>query len=169
MRCHKRGSDVDEGKKFYHRCGFKLNVDEDVLKIKIEDLRHKEARWLFLALGFALFLFCVWLVLSFTANSFILLSLALVLTLIGDIGGVYYSQKIEKLMKEGYDPKHGGYVRRIIEFRGKEYTYSVHLLRGFLISLGVGFISSIFGVGSGIIHVPAMILYIFTKSWVRKN
>ncbi|MFQ6077315.1 MAG: hypothetical protein ACE5Z5_14510, partial [Candidatus Bathyarchaeia archaeon] len=81
------------------RCGFKLNVDEDVLKIKIEDFRHKEARWLFLALGFALFLFCVWLVLSFTANSFILLLLALVLTLIGDIGGVYYSQKIEKLMK----------------------------------------------------------------------
>ena len=53
--------------------------------------------------------------------------------------------------------KSGSYKRTIKDFNGEVYEYSVHLPRGFLISLLVGFISSIFGIGGGIIHVPAMI------------
>jgi len=60
-------------------------------------------------------------------------------------------------LKEVNDPKHMGYHRRIIDFKGEEHSYSVPLLRGFLISFLVGFVSSIFGIGGGIIHVPAMI------------
>lgn len=55
------------------------------------------------------------------------------------------------------NPKPGGLARRLVDFRGEEYSYSVHLLRGFLVSFAVGFMSSIFGIGGGIIHVPAMI------------
>jgi len=51
----------------------------------------------------------------------------------------------------------GGYQRKIRDFRGEEYNYSIHLLRGFIISFFVGFVSSIFGVGGGIMHVPAMV------------
>ncbi|MEM4297721.1 MAG: sulfite exporter TauE/SafE family protein [Nitrososphaerota archaeon] len=51
----------------------------------------------------------------------------------------------------------GGYSRRLRDSEGEEYSYSVHILRGLLISFLVGFISSIFGIGGGIIHVPVMI------------
>ncbi|MFH0848114.1 MAG: sulfite exporter TauE/SafE family protein [archaeon] len=51
----------------------------------------------------------------------------------------------------------GTYRRTLVDSRGNVYEYSVNLVRGLIISLGVGFISSIFGIGGGIIHVPAMI------------
>jgi uncharacterized membrane protein YfcA len=50
-----------------------------------------------------------------------------------------------------------GYIRKIIDFRGREFNYSIHLQRGFLISFLVGFAKSIFGIGGGIILVPTMI------------
>jgi len=54
--------------------------------------------------------------------------------------------------------KAGGFYRRIIDHNGNVYEYSISLTKGLLISFCIGFISSIFGVGGGIIHVPAMIL-----------
>jgi len=54
--------------------------------------------------------------------------------------------------------KNKGYYRRIIDWKGNVYEYSINLTKGLLISFFIGFISSIFGVGGGIIHVPAMIL-----------
>lgn len=54
----------------------------------------------------------------------------------------------------------GGHQRTLVDFQGNVYRYSVNLTRGLLISFGVGFISSIFGIGGGIIHVPAMIFLI---------
>ena len=52
----------------------------------------------------------------------------------------------------------GTHHRRIVNGEGNIYEYSISLTKGLLISFCVGFVSSIFGVGGGIIHVPAMIL-----------
>jgi uncharacterized membrane protein YfcA len=52
----------------------------------------------------------------------------------------------------------GNYHRKIVNGKGNIYEYSISLTKGLLISFCVGFVSSIFGVGGGIIHVPAMIL-----------
>lgn len=101
MKSSNATSGEEGGKNLYPRCSFKLDVDKHVCTrvITIEELRHKEERWLFSMLGFAFFFFILWLVFSFDAKSIVLLLLALALTLIGDMGGVYYSHKIEKLKK----------------------------------------------------------------------
>lgn len=50
-----------------------------------------------------------------------------------------------------------GVVRRTIrDIHGNTFTYSYHLWKGVLISTAVGFISSLLGIGGGIIHVPIM-------------
>jgi uncharacterized membrane protein YfcA len=55
------------------------------------------------------------------------------------------------------NPVAKGYCRILVDSSGKTYEYSVSLPIGMFISFGVGFVSSIFGIGGGIIHVPAMI------------
>ncbi|MBS7655598.1 sulfite exporter TauE/SafE family protein [Candidatus Bathyarchaeota archaeon] len=67
---------------------------------------------------------------------------------------------ISKPVKEKYCnlKKTGSVYRRIIDYNGNVYEYSISLTKGLLINFFIGFISSIFGVGGGIIHVPAMIL-----------
>lgn len=56
------------------------------------------------------------------------------------------------------DPVRGRWVvhRRITDSQGDTFVYSVRMWQGLLISLGVGFMSSLLGIGGGIIHVPAM-------------
>ena len=50
-----------------------------------------------------------------------------------------------------------GVVRRDITDRaGQHFVYSFQLWKGVLISAGVGFISSLLGIGGGVIHVPIM-------------
>lgn len=50
-----------------------------------------------------------------------------------------------------------GVVRRkITDINGNTFVYSFHLWKGVAISVGVGFISSLLGIGGGIIHVPVM-------------
>ncbi len=51
-----------------------------------------------------------------------------------------------------------GLVIRRVAFEGMTYRYGYKLWQGVLLSLTVGFVSSLFGIGGGIIHVPAMIL-----------
>ena len=46
--------------------------------------------------------------------------------------------------------------RRITDARGNTFVYSYHLWKGILISTVVGFLSSLLGIGGGIIHVPVM-------------
>ncbi|HRC62008.1 MAG TPA: sulfite exporter TauE/SafE family protein [Dehalococcoidia bacterium] len=56
------------------------------------------------------------------------------------------------------DPLTGpGVVRRMMRDRdGHTYVYAYRRWQGLAISLGVGFVSSLLGIGGGIVHVPAM-------------
>lgn len=54
-------------------------------------------------------------------------------------------------------PGRGLLVRRVVS-DGMTYRYGYKIWQGVLLSLGVGFASSLFGIGGGVIHVPAMIL-----------
>lgn len=47
-------------------------------------------------------------------------------------------------------------TRSIVDSRGQSYTYSFKISAGVVISFVVGFLSSLLGIGGGIIHVPAM-------------
>jgi uncharacterized membrane protein YfcA len=47
--------------------------------------------------------------------------------------------------------------RVVIDKTGHEFRYQYNLIYGLLISFGVGFMSSILGIGGGIVHVPALI------------
>jgi uncharacterized membrane protein YfcA len=51
----------------------------------------------------------------------------------------------------------GGFLRKITDADGIEYLFSYNLPTGIIISVFVGFLSSMMGIGGGIIHVPAMI------------
>lgn len=51
-----------------------------------------------------------------------------------------------------------GYVHReIVDAEGHEYSYAFNMRGGLILSFFVGFLSSILGIGGGIIHVPAMV------------
>jgi uncharacterized membrane protein YfcA len=51
-----------------------------------------------------------------------------------------------------------GMTRRVVvEATGTRYEYNFFLWQGLAISVVVGFVSSLFGIGGGIIHVPAMV------------
>ena len=52
----------------------------------------------------------------------------------------------------------GVLLRRVSDPEGRTFVYGYKLWQGLVISAGVGFISSLFGIGGGIIHVPAMIV-----------
>jgi uncharacterized membrane protein YfcA len=47
--------------------------------------------------------------------------------------------------------------RTLMDDNGIILSYSYHTLSGYLISFLVGFVSSLFGIGGGIVHVPAMV------------
>lgn len=52
-----------------------------------------------------------------------------------------------------------GYTHRtLVDTWGERFEWSYDLPRALLLSFGVGFLSSILGIGGGIIHVPAMVL-----------
>ncbi|HST03362.1 MAG TPA: sulfite exporter TauE/SafE family protein, partial [Chloroflexia bacterium] len=48
-------------------------------------------------------------------------------------------------------------VRSIVDAQGENYTFGFSRGWGLVLSFGVGFMSSILGIGGGIIHVPALI------------
>lgn len=52
----------------------------------------------------------------------------------------------------------GGSPRRRIDAWGNEYRYSVNIPLGLLLSFAISFMGGLFGLGGGIIYVPAMIL-----------
>ncbi len=55
-------------------------------------------------------------------------------------------------------PLPSGFVRRVITLaNGTRYEYAFNLRNGIIFSIGIGFLSSILGVGGGIFMVPAMV------------
>jgi uncharacterized membrane protein YfcA len=63
------------------------------------------------------------------------------------------------LVAPGAPPPHESATgsRRLVERDGTVHVYSPRILPGALASAGVGFISSMLGIGGGIIHVPLMV------------
>lgn len=55
-------------------------------------------------------------------------------------------------------PARGLLVRTVVMPGGVSYRYAYKIWQAVLLSLAVGFVSSLFGVGGGIIHVPMMIV-----------
>jgi uncharacterized membrane protein YfcA len=51
----------------------------------------------------------------------------------------------------------GWTVRRFTDSHGIEHAYGFPLAWGLVLSFGIGFMSSILGIGGGIIHVPALV------------
>jgi len=52
-----------------------------------------------------------------------------------------------------------GVIRRIVtDGEGRQYIYAYRIWQAMTLSLGIGVVSSLFGIGGGVIHVPAMIL-----------
>ncbi len=54
-------------------------------------------------------------------------------------------------------PFSGGRTRLLTDSTGHSYRYRVHIGRGVVYSIGVGFFSSFLGIGGGIFHVPLLI------------
>ena len=61
---------------------------------------------------------------------------------------------MRKPMAEGNE-KH--LARRIVERNGTVHTFSYNLRLGMWLSLGVGYVSSLLGIGGGIVHVPILV------------
>ena len=53
-----------------------------------------------------------------------------------------------------------GILRRSFDTPEGTYQYAYRLWQGVLLSVGVGFLSSLLGIGGGAIHVPAMIMWL---------
>ena len=54
-------------------------------------------------------------------------------------------------------PSKGQVARRIQDREGHRFAYAFNFRLGMLISAGVGFFSSVLGIGGGILHVPALV------------
>lgn len=57
-------------------------------------------------------------------------------------------------------PPNGKYTKTLTDRWGETFTYNLDLRKGALLSTGVGYFSPIFGIGGGILHVPAMIQWL---------
>ncbi len=64
--------------------------------------------------------------------------------------------KPEPIQPDDHEPAPGHTVRKITDSEGTEHNYSFSLRLGLGLSVIVGFISSLFGIGGGIIHVPIL-------------
>lgn len=68
---------------------------------------------------------------------------------------LFIKPDLSKFAHPGSTEKHT--KRTITDSDGKTYEYTFNIWTGIIISLFVGFISSLLGIGGGIIHVPAMV------------
>lgn len=56
----------------------------------------------------------------------------------------------------GVHGRHNTHTRTIVDLEGRSQTFSFNLTYGIVISVFVGFVSSLLGIGGGIMHVPMM-------------
>jgi uncharacterized membrane protein YfcA len=49
---------------------------------------------------------------------------------------------------------------QLVDAKGQAYSYTYNQRQGNLVSIGVGFLSPLLGIGGGIIHVPAMVQWL---------
>jgi uncharacterized membrane protein YfcA len=49
-------------------------------------------------------------------------------------------------------------LRRVVDPEGRVYVYAYRTWQAAVMALGIGFVSSLFGIGGGVIQVPAMIM-----------
>src|SRR5262249_58379627 len=56
-----------------------------------------------------------------------------------------------------HPPAHSGRARTLVERDGTVHEYEPRILLGAVLSAFVGFLSSLLGIGGGILHVPAMV------------
>ena len=73
------------------------------------------------------------------------------------IVGVLVTQRGANTIREPLVAR-GVLVRTITTEQGVTYRYAYRVWQGVVLSLAVGFASSLFGIGGGVIHVPAMIV-----------
>ena len=73
------------------------------------------------------------------------------------IVGVLLTQRGANTIREPLVAR-GVLVRTITTEQGVTYRYAYRVWQGVALSLAVGFASSLFGIGGGVIHVPAMIM-----------
>jgi len=67
--CPKCGKEVDKGMNFCPHCGLRLAEDKELLKLKVEELRHEERSSLLTgALGYFLLALGAWLMVGITAT-----------------------------------------------------------------------------------------------------
>lgn len=71
---------------------------------------------------------------------------------------LFFSKEQSQVIYSEGPPPRKRYIRHTIEDKeGNSYSYTYNLLTGIVISLLVGYLSPLLGIGGGIIHVPAMI------------
>jgi uncharacterized protein len=70
---------------------------------------------------------------------------------------VFLVRNPEKRARPDEEPSTGTMIRRLMEADGTEHIFRFNPVLGFVLSLGVGYLSSLLGIGGGIIHVPALV------------
>lgn len=67
------------------------------------------------------------------------------------------SAPVHHTLEPGVQPRPGYVVRRFTDGEGSTYHYTYHQPLGLLLSALVGFLSSLLGIGGGIVHVPILV------------
>jgi hypothetical protein len=74
------------------------------------------------------------------------------------IVGLLFTQRGATTIREPLAAGRRVLVRNFTTEKGVTYRYAYKIWQGVALSLGIGFVSSLFGIGGGVIHVPAMIV-----------
>ena len=80
------------------------------------------------------------------------------------VAGLLFHRPVPRERSGGLDP--AAPRRVLVDRAGQVYIYSLPLHRAFVICLGIGFLSSLLGIGGGIIQVPIFILVFHFPTYV---
>ncbi|RYG47656.1 MAG: sulfite exporter TauE/SafE family protein, partial [Chitinophagaceae bacterium] len=76
-------------------------------------------------------------------------------------GYLFYKGGKPKPQAHDHEPRKGWISARIKDKWGEVYSYAYDVRKGIFLSVLVGFFSPILGIGGGIIHVPAMVEWLY--------